>query len=167
VIPASAPNEVILPYPMQLGSGTFDTNLALTYLCQEETLSYGAQLRGILRFGKNDRDFSYGNRYGLNNWLGIIATDWLGFSARLEGIIVGEIDGLYSNLNPGMVITADTNNSGGTYIYSGIGFNLYAPQGALKNLRFGFEFGYPLYQDLNGVQLKNKETLTLGLQYVL
>lgn len=37
----------------------------------------------------------------------------------------------------------------------------------LKNLRFGFEFGYPLYQDLNGVQLKNKETLTLGLQYGL
>lgn len=167
VIPTSAPDKVVLPYPMQLGSGTFDTNLGLTYLCQGETFSYGAQLRGIIRFGENERSFSYGNRYSFNNWLGVKATDWLSFSARLEGIAAGEINGLDPNLNPGMVITADTNNSGGTYLNSGLGFNIYAPKGVLKNLRFGFEFGYPLYQDLNGFQLKNKETLTLGLQYSL
>lgn len=167
VIPASAPNKVVLPYPMQLGSGTFDTNLALTYLCQGETLSYGAQARGIFRLGKNERDFRYGNRYSISNWLGIKAADWISFSARLEGMTVAKINGVDANLDPNMVITADTNNSGGTYLNSGLGFNLYAPQGNLKNLRFGFEFGYPLYQDLNGIQLKNKETFTLGLQYSL
>lgn len=167
VIPASAPNEAVLPYPMQLGSGTFDTNLALTYLCQGDVFSYGGQLRGTLRFGQNERDFRYGNRYGLNNWLGIKAADWLSFSVRLEGVLASQIDGMDSNLNPMMVITADTTNSGGNYLNSGLGFNLYAPSGALKNLRFGFEFGIPLYQDLNGIQLKNKETITLGLQYSL
>jgi len=167
VIPASEPNEAVLPYPMQLGSGTFDTNLALTYLCQGDVFSYGGQLRGTFRFGKNERNYSYGNRYGLNNWLGIKATDWLSFSVRVEGLLVGEINGLDPNLNPMMVITADTANSGGNLINSGFGLNLYAPSGALKNLRFGFEFGYPLYQDLNGIQLQNKETLTLGLQYSL
>lgn len=55
-----------------------------------------------------------------------------------------------------MVITADNNNSV-------IGINTYISKGTLKNLRF--EFGYPLYQDLNGIQLKTKETLTLGTQY--
>jgi len=165
VIPASAPNEAVLPYPMQLGSGTFDTSLALTYLCQGNVFSYGGQLRGVFRFGQNERDFRYGNRYGLNNWLGIKAADWLSFSARLEGVLVGEIDGQDPNLNPMMVITADTANSGGNYLNSGFGFNVYAPSGALKNLRFGFEFGIPLYQDLSGIQLKNKETIILGLQY--
>jgi len=165
VTPASAPNQVALPYPMQLGSGTFDTNLALTYLHQGGIFSYGGQLRGIFRFGENERDFSYGNRYSLNNWLGIKATEWLSFSVRIEGLAVSSIKGEDSNLNPMMVITADTDNSGGTYVNSGIGLNLYANQGALKNMRFGGEFGYPLYQDLNGVQLKNQETLTLGLQY--
>jgi len=167
VIPASAPNEAVLPYPMQIGSGTFDTNLALTYLCQGDIFSYGGQLRGIFRFGQNEREFRYGNRYSLNNWLGIKAANWLSFSARLEGVLVGEIDGLDPNLNPLMVITADTVNSGGHNLNSGLGFNLYAPSGALKNLRLGFEFGIPLYQDLNGIQLKNKETITLGLQYSL
>lgn len=167
VIPASAPNSVVLPYPMQLGSGTFDANLAMTYLCQSELLSYGAQVRGVVRLGKNERDFRYGNRLGLNNWLGLKVANWLSFSARLEGLLEGKINDVDPTLNPDMVITADTENSGGTYLNSGLGFNLYAPNGALKNLRLGFEFAYPLYQNLNGVQLKNEETLTLGLQYSL
>lgn len=167
VIPASAPNEVELPYPMQIGSGTFDTNLGLTYLCQGNLFSYGTQLKGIFRLGKNDREYSYGNRYSLNNWLALKATNWLSFSVRVEGLIIGGINGIDPNLNPMMVITADTNNSGGNLINSGIGLNTYIPNGALKNLRLGFEFGYPLYQDLNSIQLKTKETLTFGLQYSL
>ncbi len=165
VTPASTPNETELPYPMQIGSGTFDTNLALTYLGQGEINSWGVQLRGIFRFGENERDFRYGNRHSLNNWFAIKAAEWLSFSARLEGLLVGEIEGEDPNLNPLMVITADTNNSGGTFLNGGIGFNIYVPSGGLKNLRLGFELASPFYQDLNGVQLKNKETITLGTQY--
>jgi len=165
VTPASTPNETELPYPMQVGSGTFDPNLALTYLGQNESISWGSQIRGVFRFGENDREYRYGNRYSLNNWFAVKASNWMSLSARIEGLIVGEIEGEDPNLNPMMVITADTNNSGGTYINSGIGVNTYISKGALKNLRFGFEFGYPLYQDLNGIQLKIKETLTLGTQY--
>ncbi len=165
VIPASAPSEVELPYPMQIGSGTFDTNLSLTYLGQAETVSWGSQLRGVFRFGKNDRDYRYGNRYSLNNWFAVKASDWFSLSVRLEGLLVDDIDGADPNLNPLMVITADTNNSGGDYINSGIGFNTYVPNGPLKNLRLAFEFGIPVYQNLNGIQLKNKETLTFGAQY--
>ncbi|MEO0505577.1 MAG: transporter [Bacteroidota bacterium] len=165
VTPASAPNEVELPYPMQIGSGTFDTNLALTYLGQTDQISWGGQLRAILRFGENDRDFRYGNRQNLTGWFAVKAADWLSFSTRLEALVVGEIDGADPNLNPMMVITADTANSGGNFLNGGLGFNVYIPKGALKNLRFGFEFATPLYQDLNGIQLKQKETLTFGTQY--
>ncbi|WP_298894275.1 transporter [uncultured Psychroserpens sp.] len=163
--PASMGNEVILPYPMQIGSGTFDSELALTYLVQNNAISFGSQLRGVIRFGENDNDYSLGNRYSLNNWMAYKVANWLSFSARLEGLIVSEIDGVNSDLNPMMVITADTRNSGGTYINSGLGFNLYVPEGSFKNVRFGFEFATPLLQDVNGVQLKQKETITLGVQY--
>ena len=165
VTPASAPNEVELPYPMQIGSGTFDTNLALTYLGQGEINSWGVQLRGIFRFGENDREYRYGNRYSLNNWFALKATNWLSFSARLEGLIVDEIEGEDPNLNPMMVITADTSNSGGTFVNAGLGFNIYVPSGALKNLRIGFEVASPIYQDVNGIQLRTRETITLGTQY--
>ncbi len=165
VTPASAPNEVELPYPMQLGSGTFDANLAVTYLGQTDRISWGGQLRAILRFGENDREFRYGNRQSLNGWFAVKATDWLSFSSRLEALVVGEIDGEDPNLNPLMVITADTANSGGNFLNGGLGFNVYVPKGALKNLRVGFEFASPLYQDVNGIQLKTQETFTLGTQY--
>ncbi|NNE76684.1 MAG: transporter [Pricia sp.] len=165
VIPASAPNEVNLPYPMQIASGTFDSGLGVTYLFQGPVFSYGGRISGTFRFGKNERDYAYGNQYKFTNWFGSKLTDWFSLSAKLERILTSEIRGEDSNLNPMMVITADTANSGGNILNSGIGFNLYAPSGALKNLRFGFEFGLPLYQDLNGIQLKNKETLTFGLQY--
>ena len=165
VTPASAPNEVELPYPMQIGSGTFDTNLALTYLGQGEINSWGVQLRGIFRFGENDREYRYGNRYNLNNWFALKAADWLSFSARLEGLIVDEIEGEDPNLNPMMVITADTANSGGTFVNAGLGFNIYVPSGTLKNLRIGFEVASPIYQDVNGIQLRTRETITLGTQY--
>ena len=165
VTPASSPNEVELPYPMQIGSGTVDANLALTYLGQSNRISWGGQIRTILRFGENERDFRYGNRQSLNGWFALKATDWLSFSTRLEALVVGEIDGEDPNLNPLMVITADTANSGGNFLNGGLGFNVYVPKGALKNLRFGFEFASPLYQDVNGIQLKTRETLTLGTQY--
>ncbi|MCL6267506.1 transporter [Flagellimonas myxillae] len=165
VTPASAPNEMELPYPMQIGSGTFDPSVALTYLGQGESVSWGTQLRGIFRFGKNDRDYRLGNKYSLNNWVAVKAADWISFSARLEGLITGKLEGADPNLNPMMVITADTTNSGGTFVNGGLGFNIYVPSGGLKNLRLGFEFASPLLQDLNGIQLKTKETLTLGAQY--
>ncbi|MEO0525973.1 MAG: transporter, partial [Bacteroidota bacterium] len=71
VTPASAPDEAELPYPMQIGSGTLDTYLGLTYLGQTDIISWGSQLNGIFRFGENERDFRFGNRYNLNNWIAI------------------------------------------------------------------------------------------------
>ena len=167
VTPASAPNAAELPYPMQIGSGTFDPGLHVTYLFQGRVFSYGGQLSGVFRLGENDRQYTLGNRYSFNNWFGFRLTDWFSLEASLGHTWIGDIRGVDPNLNPMMVITADTDNSGGNILNSGLGFNIYVPSGPLKNVRFGFEFGYPLYQDLNGIQLKNKETLTLGLQYSL
>lgn len=167
VTPASAPSTVELPYPMQLGSGNFDTQVAVTYLFQSAIFSYGAQLSSVVRVDENDREYSLGNRYALKQWMGLKLGSHFSLGATLEGLLVGDINGADPNLNPMMVITADTNNSGGNILNGGLGVNYYIPTGTLQNLRFGLEFGYPLYQDLNGIQLKNRETLTLGLQYAL
>lgn len=165
--PMSAPNEIQLPYPMQIGSGTFDTNLGLTYLGQNEFVSWGSQLNTTIRFGTNTDDYAFGNKLSLNNWFAVKATDWLSFSGRLEGKFVSKIRGVNPNLTPMMVTTADTQNSGGTFINSGFGFNLLAPKGKLKDLRLGFEYATPLYQKINGIQLKQQETITVGLQYAM
>ena len=81
--------------------------------------------------------------------------------------VVAKIRGKDANLISTMVTTADTKNSGGTYINSGVGCNLYASKGKFKDLRLGFEYASPLYQNVNGIQLEQKETITVGLQYAL
>ncbi len=165
ITPASAPNSTTLPYPMQLGSGTWDATVGLTYLGQADSWSWGSQGKAVLRLGQNSRDYRYGNRLDWNNWLAVKAASWLSFSARLEGLIIGEIHGADPKLNPMMVITADTQNSGGSFINGGLGFNTYVPSGPLKNIRVGFEVAFPLAQDVHGIQLKTKTTLVSGIQY--
>lgn len=165
VLPVSMDNAVQLPYPMQLGTGSFGANLGLTYLGQCDKFSWGHQLSGMININDNDQDYKFGNRYKFNNWIGAKAGDNLSVSIRLEGVLVDKIDGTSALLNPMMVTTADTANSGGTYINSGFGLNYLVTNGGLKGLRFATELSAPLYQDLNGIQLKQNYNLTFGLQY--
>lgn len=165
ILPASMGNAVQLPYPMQTGSGSFGANLGLTYLGQCDKFSWGHQLTGMFNINNNDQDYKFGNRYKLNNWIAAKAGENLSVSVRLEGLIVGKINGSSPLLNPMMVTTADTKNSGGTFVNSGLGLNYIINNGSLKGLRFATEITTPLYQDLNGIQLKQNYNLTLGMQY--
>ncbi|WP_298238619.1 transporter [uncultured Algibacter sp.] len=165
VLPVSMGNAVQLPYPMQLGTGSFGANLGLTYLGQCDTFSWGHQITGMININDNDQDYKFGNRYKLNNWIAAKAGNNLSVSVRLEGVIIDEINGSSSLLNPMMVTTADTTNSGGTFVNSGFGLNYLVANGSLKGLRFATEITTPFYQDLNGIQLKQNYNLTFGMQY--
>ncbi|GAB1855198.1 transporter [Flavobacteriaceae bacterium MHTCC 0001] len=165
VTPMSMGNEVQLPYPMQLGTGSFGVKLGLTYLGQCEKFSWGHQLTGMVNINDNNQDYKFGNQYRFNNWIGAKAGDNLSVSLRLEGVLIDEIKGFSSLLNPMMVTTADTINSGGTFINSGFGLNYMVKSGGLKGLRFAGEISTPLYQDLNGIQLKQNYNLIFGMQY--
>ena len=165
VTPASMGNDVVLPYPMQVGSGTYSGILAVTYLGQSKNFSWGSQMRGEKRFSDNDNGYTLGDRLNWNNWAAYKATDWLSVSTRIEAVKVEDLDGANPDLNPLMVITADTSNSGGSWLNGGLGVNLYAPSGSLKGFRLGLEYSLPIVQEFNGVQLKNQDVFTAGLQY--
>ncbi|WP_248724910.1 transporter [Seonamhaeicola sp. ML3] len=165
--PMSMGNEMQLPYPMQLGTGSFGAKLGLTYLGQCDKFSWGHQLTGLVNINDNDQDYKFGNQYRFNNWFAAKAGDNLSVSVRLEGVLIGEIEGTSPLLNPMMVTTADTVNSGATFINSGFGLNYVINAGAFKGLRFATEITTPVYQDLNGIQLKQNYNVTFGLQYAL
>ncbi len=156
--------DQILPYPMQIGSGTFDLLPGITYLGQSEKGSWGAQALTTLRLGKNDNGYRLGNKYQLSGWIARNWTDWLSTSLRLTGATWGNIDGADSRLNPMMIPTADPNRRGGTQLNLGFGVNLYAPEGNLKGSRLAMEFELPIYRSLDGPQLETDWQLTLGLQ---
>jgi hypothetical protein len=163
--PASAPNEVQLPYPMQIGSGTVDFLPGLTYLGQSDKWSWGLQAKGTLRLGENDRDYRLGHEGMATGWFANRVSDWLSGSLRLEGRAWGNIEGADPDLNPAMVPTADPMLRAGKRIDAFAGINFEVASGPLHGQRLAVEVGAPLWQDLDGPQLETDWVLVAGWQY--
>ena len=158
-----------LPYPMQVGSGTVDLLPSLTYLGQTDQFGWGAQARGTVRLGTNDRGYALGNRAGLTGWGSVVVTDAVSLSARLDGQAWGNIDGadpaydmaVASNLVP----TVFTDLRAGERLDVSVGLNAYVPSGVAEGLRAAVEVGVPVYQRLAGPQLETDFVVTVGAQY--
>lgn len=58
-----------LPYPMQLGSGTYDVIAGLTYTDNHAAWGWGSQWRSVFRSGENDEDYTLGDEHRLSGWL--------------------------------------------------------------------------------------------------
>ena len=76
-----APGDQQLPYTMQLGSGTWDFPMFLSFRKYEARWDWGLDASLALRTGKNDRDYRLGNKASVGGWM-----MWNGFSAVKPGI---------------------------------------------------------------------------------
>ena len=161
----AGPNKQ-LPYPMQLGSGTFDLLPGISYLGQSENWGWGAEAMATIRLGDNKRNYTLGDRYHLigrvdRRWIG-----WLSLSSRIDWQTWGNIDGADPVLNPKMVPTADPKRRAGTRADLIFAVSLFAPEGTLEDFRFGIEGGLPIYQSLDGPQLETDYLFAVGAQIV-
>ena len=155
---------VRLPYPMQLGSGTFDLKLGLTGTQRfQNDWGIGGQVSTIIRLDENDEDYSLGDVLEATVWAAYEPAPWISFSGRVKAKSVGQIDGI-DPIIVAPVQTADPDNQGGDTIEALLGVNLLGQSGAAKGHRLAAEIGLPLYRDLNGPQLETDLTVTLGWQ---
>ena len=161
-------NGNILGYGMQLGSGTYDFEPAITYLAQTENYSYGAQLGGILRIGENDQDYTLGNRFEAALWGARKITDSLSASAKFDYSSQSEVDGAHKglttmqkNMSPGN----QASSQGRDITTFGLGLNYYFQNNGLSGHRLAAEWETPIDQKVNGVQLELDSVWTLGWQY--
>ncbi len=162
--PTGATVRVRLPYAMQIGSGTYDFEPALTYTGHQGRFGWGAQYMGQIRLDTNDEDYSLGDKHMISAWGGYKWADWLLTTARVTGETEEKIDGRDSMIG-GPVQTADPDNYGGQRVEVGLGFTLISDSTGLEGHNFGGEFIIPIHQDLNGPQLERDYAFTLGYQY--
>jgi len=167
--PMSGGANVQLPYPMQLGSGTWDLLPGITWTFKSsDEWSAGAQASAVLRVGENDHDYTLGDRYSATSWLARRVSPAVSLSARVSASTWGDIDGADDELPPMMgnvVPTADPDRRAGTEGMLHIGLNFIGQSGPLHNHRLSFEAGAPIYQHLDGPQLRNRWQVTGGWQY--
>ena len=146
--------DVRLPYPMQLGSGTFDVHPGMTYIGQTKNWSWGLHSDGTLRFGENDHDYRLGNEWRASVWGARALNRFISTTVRLDGHGWKNIHGADPSLNAMMVPTADPDRRAGERLDIVFGLNLYAPEGRWSGHRLTLEGGLPVYQRLDGPQLE-------------
>ena len=150
-----------VPYPMQLGSGTYDLLTGVTYAGAEAAWGWGAQLSAVTRLGDNDEGYTLGDEYSLKGWMSYLVSDSVSVSGRIGAMDKGNIDGIDDAIMA-PVQTADPSSQGGQRIDFGLGVNYLLPA---PGHRLAVEASIPIYQDLDGPQMELDWSLTLGWQY--
>lgn len=155
------------PYDMQLGSGTYDLKPALTYnwFSEDAKWNWGAQAQYTWHTAKNGNGWSFGDNFDMTSWLQRAFGPFTA-SLRLDyndtGRIRGQDSEIQQILDPmtgAPIPDADPNNYGGQRLDGLLGVSYQTGP-----FSFGVEGGIPLYQDLNGLQLKTKWILNTVLR---
>ncbi len=160
------------PYDMQLGSGTFDFKPALTYnwLSDDALWNLGATVSGIIHAGTWN-GWAFGNSVKLSTWVQYDfspVVTWYRMTFTDTGRIRGQ-DSQIACLNTfcdptniyyfSSMPDADPHNYGGQIITSFVGAYY-----RYNSISLGVEGGLPVYQNLNGLQMKNSWQLTGSFQ---
>lgn len=161
-----AGNNQKLPYPMQLGSGTYDFSPGLTYTDKMGHWFLGSQAKATIRMGKNDDNYRLGNEFAISTWGVRSINELLNGSLRIDAKSWGNIKGVDAELNPMMVPTSRTDLRSGKRIDLVFGIDFTATPSKSYGNRLGIEVGLPIYQNLSGPQLAADYQLTLAWQLV-
>jgi len=155
-----------LPYPMQLGSGTYDLSIGALYLGYTASYYWGTQIVATMRTGENDHGYRLGSRFELETWVSKAWTDSISTFVRLNTSRVANIHGADPALNPMMVPTADPQRQAKTSVNLHLGFDFNIGKGRANDHTISVEFTRPIYQNLDGPQLETEGIARLGWQVV-
>lgn len=153
-----------LPYPMQLGSGTFDALPGVTYTGNYRKLGWGGQYMSEIRMERNNSGYALGDKHTLTGWGSYEWAPWFSTSARILYKTQESIRGM-DPLISAPVQTAVPGFQGGQELGISVGFNLSGKHGILKGHRLAAEAIVPVYRRTNGPQLETDWRVVTGWQY--
>lgn len=157
---ATSPNDT---YVLRPWSGTYAFLPGLTWRGQTDDWTWGLQGLGTVRLGTNSYGYRLGDRGNLTGWMARRLSERWSLSGRLDGQIWGNLHGADDRLNLAITPLNLPGAQGGRRLDLLGGFNWYLPGGDLvAGQWFSLEGGAPVYQDLDGPQLRNRWTLIAG-----
>lgn len=151
-----------LPYPMQLGSGTYDITPAVTYECTCRDFSMGAQAFATFRFNDNEEDYRLGSEYGFKAWAGKEWVKNLNAGLTFNWLTQNSISGSDDLMNSNMVVTADRRNTG--FDRASLALDVAYKPAVLRGAEIVTTYEEPIYQDVNGIQMESKRMFSVGVR---
>jgi len=151
---------------MQTGSGTWDIEPSVTVKGGAGPFGWGAQAGYRWRAEhRNSSGYRLGNRALATGWLSYMFAPTVGATARAEFTHQGRIRGEYDGPHDDMMPNDFPANYGGDLLIGAIGLNWKPSAGMARGPQLGIEFGIPLYQRVNGIQLPQKWQLSAGMRH--
>lgn len=162
------PNER-LPYNMQPGTGSVGLLPDFTWVRVSNTFSYGANAGADLKLNKNSLGYKTGNAYHATAWAAHRLLPFLSGSLRAEYLHTEKITGSDAEMDAPYYQISDpttlTKNYGGTWANAWAGLNFHLMKPVLERFVLLMEYGMPLYQKVNGLQMAAHHSFQVGLEY--
>lgn len=158
-----------LPYTMQIGSGTYDFLATASYEKDVGDWAVGANGSATLRTGMNKNNYRLGNNYGIE--LTARFKGWarfhpgLSINIRTTDYITGQDETLLVPNTPypfGANIT-DPGNFGGEKAQ--LGGNVRVCLNDSCGLNINLKASMPIYQNLNGIQQRERFSVSSAISY--
>ena len=160
-----------LPYTKQLGTGTWDLPLSISYLRNDGLWDWGAQVTARIHIGKNDRNYHLGDRYGINIWAQYFTKTFLHPGVKIAWQHIDDIHGIDTDLLvPGpFPFGAPISNPeffGGNNINLSLLLKVCNSETHCKKYA-DLEFTRPVYRSMTGVQPKEdyQFSISFGLKF--
>lgn len=139
----------LLPYEMQLGTGSFSIVPGASASIQNDKATVGAQVKARFRLFDNGRDYRYGDQFDGAMWAGYLLNEHFAVTTGLRlqkwGTIEGQDSGMDPTLDPGQ----DPFFSSGTRLDVPLGLNIRMTGGLLSGMDVLFEFVWPTYENFD------------------
>ena len=155
-----------LPYPMQIGSGSYEVLPGLSYTKLNNSYSYGWQLNASIKLDTNDNGYKLGDSYNVTAWIAKPIFDNLSVSSRLDFNKIEAIEGRDSTLDSvvAAIVTADPSLSDREFVDLYLGVNYVVPESLISNMRLALEGGPTIYEKFQDNQLERDFKLFFGIQ---
>lgn len=159
--------DVVLPYDMQIGSGSWAVAPGLTGQVQNDVGSVGAQVRGVFSLTDNDRDWRPGTRVEGRMWAAYRFNDFVSASGGVRGYHSESIQGADPELetlrDPGDLALSFATER----VDLPLGVNLRIPSGPLAGQRLMVEAVWTVHEETDGPLLADDWGFVVGWQSTL
>jgi len=153
-----------LPYPMQIGTGTYELHPGAYWIQSCKLWSWGAGARWRVHLDRNDEDYAPGDSTLVQVWATReLATDLVG-TLRLSYAGWGDYHGEDDELDPDVDPLDDPHRQGGERADLGAGL-AWEMGGAKRANRLEVDLGVPVAEWLDGPQLSTEWIVTAGWRF--
>lgn len=152
-----------LPYSMQLGSGTVDVKLALSYEHQWGQWAFGGKAADTARMGHNKHGWNAGDRQEVSTWGNYRFSFGTTVQTKLAFLYQEQINGSDSGMGDTTTYAGIRPDS-----YGGVRLDLIGTVSQeLGPVTISGDLGMPIHQNANGVQTKTTWLFGFSIAYML